>query len=48
MVLERLNFKQNGHIDPKKHNFGRKSKTNLSGVTPYPRFNDIGKTILIE
>ena len=37
-VLERLNFRQNGQIDPKKQNFGRKSKAKNSGVTPYHRF----------
>ena len=38
MVLESLNFRQNGQIDPKKQNFGRKSKAKNSDVTPYHRF----------
>jgi hypothetical protein len=47
MVLERLNFRQNGQIDPKKLNFGRKYKAKNNGFTPYHRFNDICKTLLI-
>jgi hypothetical protein len=47
MVCEGLNIRQNGQLEPKKHNFGRKSIKQISGFTPYHRFNDICKTLLI-
>jgi hypothetical protein len=38
MVCERLNIRQNGQLEPKKHNFGRKSIKQISGFAPYHRF----------
>jgi hypothetical protein len=47
MVCERLNIRQNGQLEPIKHNFGRKFIKQISGFAPYHRFNDICKTLLI-
>jgi len=41
MVLERLNFKQNGQIDIKRKHLVEHLKK--KGFTPYPRFNVVYK-----